>query len=30
VVRIIGGRHLPVGSPVTLHACGPVFAWPRD
>jgi iron(III) transport system ATP-binding protein len=30
VVRIIGGRHLPVGFPVTLHARGPVFAWPRD
>jgi iron(III) transport system ATP-binding protein len=30
VVRIIGGLHLPVGSPVTLHARGPVFAWPRD
>jgi iron(III) transport system ATP-binding protein len=30
VVRIVGGRHLPVGSPVTLRAHGPVFAWPRD
>ena len=30
VVRIIGGPHLPVGSPVTLRARGPVFAWPRD
>ena len=30
VVRIIGGRHLPVGSPVTLRARGPVHAWPRD
>ncbi len=30
VVRIIGGPHLPVGSPVTLRAAGPVFAWPRD
>jgi iron(III) transport system ATP-binding protein len=30
VVRIIGGSHLPVGSPVTLRARGPVFAWPRD
>ncbi len=30
VVRIVGGRHLPVGSPVTLRARGPVFAWPRD
>jgi iron(III) transport system ATP-binding protein len=30
IVRIIGGRHLPVGSPVTLRARGPVHAWPRD
>ncbi len=30
VVRIIGGPHLPVGSPVTLRARGPVFAWPRS
>ena len=30
VVRIVGGRHLPVGSPVTLRARGPVYAWPRD
>jgi iron(III) transport system ATP-binding protein len=30
VVRLVGGRHLPVGSPVTLRARGPVFAWPRD
>jgi iron(III) transport system ATP-binding protein len=30
IVRIIGGPHLPVGSPVTLYARGPVFAWPRD
>jgi iron(III) transport system ATP-binding protein len=30
VVRIIGGPHLPVGSPVTLRARGPDFAWPRD
>ena len=30
VVRIVGGHHLPVGSPVTLRARGPVFAWPRD
>jgi iron(III) transport system ATP-binding protein len=30
VVRIVGGRHLPVGSPVSLRARGPVFAWPRD
>jgi len=30
VVRVAGGRHLPVGSPVTLRARGPVFAWPPD
>jgi len=30
MVRIIGGQHLPVGSPVTLRARGPVFAWHRD
>jgi hypothetical protein len=30
VVRIAGGHHLPVGSPVTLRARGPVYAWPRD
>jgi iron(III) transport system ATP-binding protein len=30
VVRIVGGHHLPVGSPVTLRARGPVYAWPRD
>jgi iron(III) transport system ATP-binding protein len=30
VVRIIGGRHLPVGAPVTLRARGPVHVWPRD
>ncbi len=30
VVRIAGGPALPVGSPVTLRARGPVFAWPRD
>jgi iron(III) transport system ATP-binding protein len=30
VVRIVGGRHLPVGSPVSLRARGPVYAWPRD
>jgi iron(III) transport system ATP-binding protein len=30
LVRIIGGPSLPVGSPVTLRARGPVFAWPRD
>jgi iron(III) transport system ATP-binding protein len=30
VVRVTGGPHLPVGSPVTLQARGSVFAWPRD
>jgi len=30
IVRVRGGRHLPVGSPVTLRARGPVFAWARD
>ena len=30
VVRVVGGHHLPVGSPVTLRARGPVYAWPRD
>jgi iron(III) transport system ATP-binding protein len=30
IVRVGGGRHLPVGSPVTLRARGPVFAWARD
>ena len=30
VVRVTGGPHPPVGSPVTLQARGPVFAWPRD
>jgi iron(III) transport system ATP-binding protein len=30
VVRVTGGTHLPVGSPVTLQARGSVFAWPRD
>jgi iron(III) transport system ATP-binding protein len=30
LVRVTGGRHLPVGSPVTLQARGPVFAWRRD
>jgi iron(III) transport system ATP-binding protein len=29
VVRTLGGCHLPEGSPVTLHARGPVLAWPR-
>jgi iron(III) transport system ATP-binding protein len=30
IVRTTGGPNLPVGSPVTLRARGPVFAWPRD
>jgi iron(III) transport system ATP-binding protein len=30
VVRLSGAHHLPPGSPVTLRARGPVFAWPRD
>jgi iron(III) transport system ATP-binding protein len=30
IARITGGAPLPVGSPVTLRARGPVFAWPRD
>jgi iron(III) transport system ATP-binding protein len=30
IVRIIGGRHLPVDSPVTLRVRGPVLVWPRD
>jgi iron(III) transport system ATP-binding protein len=30
IVRIVGGRHLPAGSPVTLRVRGPVLAWPRD
>jgi iron(III) transport system ATP-binding protein len=29
-IRITGGHHLPVGTPVTLRAHGPVHAWPRD
>ena len=29
VVRMLGGCRLPAGSPVTLHARGPVLAWPR-
>jgi iron(III) transport system ATP-binding protein len=28
LVRVIGGDHIPVGSPVTLQARGPVIAWP--
>jgi iron(III) transport system ATP-binding protein len=30
VVRLSGPHHLPPGSPVSLRARGPVFAWPRD
>jgi iron(III) transport system ATP-binding protein len=30
IVRIVGGRDLPVGSPVTLRVRGPVLVWPRD
>jgi iron(III) transport system ATP-binding protein len=30
IVRVAGGHHLSIGSPVTLRARGPVFAWPRD
>jgi len=29
VVRMLGGCDLPAGSPVTLHARGPVLAWNR-
>jgi iron(III) transport system ATP-binding protein len=29
VVRTLGGCRLPAGSPVTLHARGPVLAWQR-
>jgi iron(III) transport system ATP-binding protein len=29
IVRVAGGTPLPVGSPVTLRARGPVFAWPK-
>jgi iron(III) transport system ATP-binding protein len=29
IVRTLGGRQLPPGSPVTLRARGPVRAWPR-
>jgi iron(III) transport system ATP-binding protein len=28
IVRTVGGRQLPPGSPVTLRARGPVLAWP--
>jgi iron(III) transport system ATP-binding protein len=30
LVRVTGGPHIPVGSPVTLRARGPVFAWRTD
>jgi len=30
IVRIVGGCHLPAGSPVTLRVSGPVLTWPRD
>ena len=30
IVRTLGGRDLPPGSPVTLQAHGPVLAWSRD
>jgi iron(III) transport system ATP-binding protein len=30
LVRVIGGQSLPVSSPVTLHARGPVLAWPKE
>jgi iron(III) transport system ATP-binding protein len=30
IVRILGEHHLYPGSPVTLRARGPVYAWPRD
>ena len=29
-VRVVGGPHLPPGSPVMLRVRGPVLAWPRD
>ncbi len=29
IVRTVGGRQLPPGSPVTLRARGPVLAWPE-
>ncbi len=29
-VRVVGGRHLPPGSRVTLRVRGPVLVWPRD
>jgi hypothetical protein len=27
MVRVIGGQHIPVGTPVSLQARGPVIAW---
>ena len=30
IVRTLGGRDLPPGSPVTLRAHGPVLAWSRN
>jgi iron(III) transport system ATP-binding protein len=30
IVRVVGGPHLPPGSPVTLRVRGPVLAWPPD
>ncbi len=30
IVRMTAGPYLPAGSPVTLRARGPVFAWPGD
>jgi iron(III) transport system ATP-binding protein len=30
IVRIVGGRDLPAGTPVTLRVRGPVLVWPRD
>jgi iron(III) transport system ATP-binding protein len=30
IVRIAGGRHLPVGTPVRVRVRGPVLVWPRD
>ena len=29
MVRVIGGQHIPVGTPVSLQARGPVTAWER-
>jgi hypothetical protein len=28
IVRTLGGSALPLGARVTLHARGPVLAWP--